>query len=231
MKLFGRFGKTCGKIVLALAVAGCLAGGADEAWSKDAGLGNHGHINHTQYHKGEKASCSIAELPTTLEGFKALQEQIATEPQGAVVCFLAAMNVYVNDEAEGTECLKLASYKIGGSEISTLRQKLRGSDDDSYAQKYLPYAHFKGANAKNGYTPDNPLTLEVSVNNGLPYRELSDEEAPVIYLNFKTQGTDLGQRSVSVIKPYDSDYFVVFERAGLYMQVKNPPRSKRNIQR
>lgn len=228
MKLFGNFTKNCGKLFLALAVAGCLAGGSAEVWAKDSGLGNHGRINHTQYHKGEKASCSIAELPVTLEEFKELQAQIATEPQGAVVCFLAAMNVYAHDEEEGTECLKLASYKIGGSEISTLKQKLRGSDDDPYVQKYLPYAHFKGANAKNGYTPDDPLTLEVSVNNGLPYRELSDEESPVIYLNFKTQGTDIGQRSVSVIKPYDSDYFVVFERAGLYMQVKNPPRSKRN---
>lgn len=228
MKLFGKFSKTCGKIFLAAAVAGCLAGGATQAWAKGSNLGNHGHISHTQHHKGQSASCSIAELPVTLEEFKALQAQIATEPQGAVVCFLAAMNVYVHDEEEGTECLKLASYNIGGSEISTLKQKLRGPESDSYVQKYLPYAHFKGANARNGYTPDEPLTLEVSVNNGLPYRVLSDEDAPVIYLNFKTQGTDMGQRSVSVIKPYDSDYFVVFERAGLYMQVKNPPRSKRN---
>ena len=227
MALSGIFSKKWGKFFMAALVAGCLLGGSPATMAKDAALGNHGQINHDTYERGQHASCSIAALPTTLAEFKELQKQIGGEPQGAVVCFLAAMNVYVNDENEGKECLELASYKIGGSEFSTLKEKLRGPDSDSYVQKYLPYAHFKGANAKNGYTPDQPLTLEVSVNNGLPYGYLTDADAPVIYLLFKTQGTDMGQRSVSVIKPDDSEYFLVYDRAGLMMQVKNARKSKK----
>lgn len=227
MKVFGKFGKICGKLCLALAVAGCLAVGSLEAIAKDEGLGNHGRISHNHYKPGQTASCSIAKMPTTEAEFDALQAQIGTEPQGGVMCFLAAMNVYVNNEEEGLSCLQKASYKIGGSDISTLKQKLRGPDDDSYVQKYLPFAHLKGATPENGYTPSNPLTIEVSVNNGRPYSILSAEDAPVIYMNFKTRGTDIGQRSVSVIRPYDSDYYVVYDRGGLMMQVQNKKRPKR----
>lgn len=178
-----------------------------------------GKIDHNSLHKGQSGTCSVDVLPTTVEEFKELQAQVATEPQGAVLCFAAAMNIYANDPEAGKTCLELASYHLGGSEMSLLRDKLQGSD--SYCQKYLPMAVFKGATPENGYTPDKPYTVEVSVNNGRPYSELTDAEAPVIYLNYKTKGTDMGSRTVSVIQPWDSKYFVTFERGGMYMQVKN----------
>ncbi|MBQ7503616.1 hypothetical protein IJT93_13060 [bacterium] len=213
------FGKQLAVGAISLGIVGALSWGAFCADIQPSGSVS-GKINHTALHKGESGSCSLTALPKNVEEFKKLQEQVAVEPQGAVAMFLAAMNIYSQDEKAGRECLELASHQLGGSEISILKDKLRGPESDSYRQKYLPMAFFKGATPENKYTPDKPYTVEVSVNNGRPYSVLTSAHAPVIYLNVKTRGTDIGSRSVSVIKPEGSNYYVVFERGGLMMQVK-----------
>lgn len=206
--------------ILSLGLAGVLTMGAMSADVEPSGSVS-GKINHTALHRGESGSCSLTALPKNVEEFKKLQAEVAVEPQGAVAMFLAAMNIYSQDEKAGRECLELASHQLGGSEISILKDKLRGPESDSYRQKYLPMAFFKGATPENKYTPDKPYTVEVSVNNGRPYSVLTSAHAPVIYMNVKTRGTDMGSRSVSVIKPEGSKYYLVFERGGLMMQVKS----------
>lgn len=225
MSLGGMFKNRICKCLAIACVACLLASDGLEASNGENKI--TGHINHTEMVAGEHGTCSISKLPTTVEEFIKLQDEIGTEPQGAVMCFLVAMNIYANDEVAGKECLELASYNIKGSEMSLLKQKLRGPEGDSYVQKYLPFACMKGATPENNYTPSRPYTVEVSVNKAKPYSKLTEAAAPVIYMTVKTKGTDMGYRSVSVIQPKGEDFFVVYERSSLFLQVKNADNTRK----
>ncbi|MCR5660519.1 MAG: hypothetical protein K6G50_00110 [bacterium] len=131
MNYFGKFGKICGKLCLAIAVAGCLAVGSLEAIAKDEGLGNHGRISHNHYKPGQTASCSIAKMPTTEAEFDALQAQIGTEPQGGVMCFLAAQgDLFLGGQQGGGRAALARVQRVG----RTARvRRVRPGDTFAYA--------------------------------------------------------------------------------------------------
>lgn len=206
-------------VIFAAAAIFCAAALASAA---DIDAGVTGKINHDSYSKGQSGTCYFSEFPRSVEEFKALQAKVATEPQGAVAMILAAMKLYGDDEAEGKKCLELSLLKLYWPDLQRIKDKVRASAGDSYGQKFLPLAFMKGATPENGYSPSKPYTVEVSVNNGRPYSKLTSANAPVIYLNIKTNGTDSGTRPIEVIKPSGSKYYVVNNTAGITSQVKFP---------
>lgn len=181
-----------------------------------------GGISEDGLHKGDAAACSLSGFPSTLAEFKALQAKAAVTPQGAVAVYIAAMQLYKENEKDGFAAIKLASRNMWRSDLTMLQDKLRGKANDGYTQKFLPLAYLKGATPENSYKPKKPYTVEVSVNDARPYTRLACANANVIYLNVKTKGTDMGVRPCEVIKPAGSNYFVMNSAAGLLLQVKEP---------
>jgi hypothetical protein len=207
-----------------------IGGGSGSAakshtYSHSSGMpaGIDGRIDHDVHHAGQGGTCSVEKLPENEAEFDALQSQVGTEPQGAVMVMLAAMNLYVHDEQAGLICLKKAMYDSYSSDMQRLKDKLRpSSPSDNYAQTFLPMAFFRGATPENNYKPSMPYTVEVHVNDARPYSTLTEARAPVIYLNLLTKGTDSGLRPVEVIKARGKPYFTIFNTAGLTSQVKFP---------
>ena len=212
--------KTITTIVIIATVAIFCA--AAFAFAADIDAGVTGKINHDSHSQGQSGMCYFSAFPRNVEEFKAMQAKVATEPQGAVAMILVAMKLYGDNEAEGKKCLELSLLKLYWPDLQRIKDKVRASAGDTYGQKFLPLAFLKGATPENGYAPSEPYTVEVSVNNGRPYSKLSSANAPVIYLNIKTNGTDSGTRPIEVIRPSGAKYFVVNNTAGITSQVKFP---------
>ena len=53
-------------------------------------------------------SVTIARLPTTVEEFKTLRQQIAHEPHGAAAAFVVALQMYLENPDVGEECLAMS---------------------------------------------------------------------------------------------------------------------------
>lgn len=180
-----------------------------------------GRINHDTFERGQSGSCSISEMPRTMEEFQALQAKAAKEPQGAVAVLLAAMEIYKNDEVLGKKCLELSMYRLYPSILSLMKGKLRDPESNGYSQHFINMAYFKGASPENNYTPNKPYTVEVSVNSGRPYQKLTSANANVLYLRIATQGAD-SPRPIEVIKPAHTEYFVINNASSIISQVKFP---------
>ncbi|MBQ7530004.1 hypothetical protein IJT10_08940 [bacterium] len=182
----------------------------------------HGKIDHNKLVKGQCATVTFEKMPRNFAEFEKFQAQYCTEPQGAVAAFIVAMNIYLHDKDEGKRCFDAVAYKSYVIDMSLIKDKIGRDGSDGYSQPFLPRAFFRGATPRNGYAPEKPYKVDVSVNNGRPYQRLSSAQAPVIYLNVKTKGTDSGMRGVEVVKPKGKDYFYVLNVAGLISQVKFP---------
>ena len=194
-----------------------------------------GEINHDELNISNKASCTFDRFPWTVAKFQELQAQISTEPQGAVTMVLIAMEIYRKYPVTGEKCLILATtvnehnpHKPGSMSedriMHRLSELLRGKDL-YYARPYQVAAYLKGAHQQNGYIPEKPYTVEVEAMN-FPYEYNSKMDAKFIQYYVLTGGKDGGRDIIRVIKPWDSNYFLVDNFPGLYAQVKELPGSK-----
>jgi hypothetical protein len=182
---------------------------------------NVGTINHDEYVAGTEASVTITGIPQSVDDFKALQQQIDGEPQGAVALEIIACEVYHQQcKSDGQDCLTLCNVK---NNVNCQLQRLKdlfNEKDEYYARPYQMAAFMKGASADNGYNPSKPYTIEVNVDKNAPY-EMSDEYgAKLINLQVVSHGHDAGSQRVTVVKPNGSDYFMVCNCPGIYSQVK-----------
>lgn len=177
-----------------------------------------GEINHSRFAPGQKATCTISAIPTSVEAFTELYQHLGTEPHGAVMAVLVAMEMYRANAAVGAECLKL----IGTSanvRFTTDRLRELFAPSGSYARPYQVASYFAGASPTNGYNPSKPYTLKVEVNNGRPYQDSCDFQSQMLYLNVKSSGKDSAD-VVYVIKPAGESLFKVNNYPGLYSQCR-----------
>jgi len=177
-----------------------------------------GEIDHTQFKPGQKAVCTLSAIPVSVEAFTELYEQLGTEPHGAVMAVLVAMEMYRANAAVGTECLK----RIGTSanvRFTTDRLRELFASSGSYARPYQVASYFVGASPTNGYNPTKPYTLRVEVNNGRPYQDSYDFQSKMLYLNVKSSGKD-STDVVYVIKPAGESLFKVNNYPGLFSQCR-----------
>lgn len=194
-----------------------------------------GKINHDELDLNDKASCTFNRFPWTVEKFQELQAQVSTQPQGAVVMVLIAMEIYRKYPVIGEKCLFLTTtenehdpnepgHMSKDRIIHRLNELLRRTDD-SYARPYQVAAYLKGAHQQNGYIPEKPYTVEVEIMN-TNYEYNSKMDAKFIQYYVLTGGKDSGKDIIRVIKPWDSKYYLVDNFPGLYSQVKELPGSK-----
>lgn len=196
---------------------------------------NSGKINHDALDLNDKASSTFDRFPWTVAKFQELQSQVSTEPQGAVTMVLIAMEIYRKYPVIGEKCLFLATTvnehdpnnpgRMSKDRIMHRLSELLRRQNDSYSRPYQVAAYLKGAHQENGYIPQKPYTVEVEAMN-FPYEYNSTMDANFIQYYVLTGGKDSGKDIIRVIKPWDSNYFLVDNFPGLYSQVKELPGSK-----
>lgn len=175
-------------------------------------------ISHTKYKPGKTGTVEISGIPESVEDFKSLQSQIATEPHGAVGLVLVAMEMYRQDAAIGKQCLELCTTSNVESDAIIRRLKeLYGSG--SYARPYQVASYFRGATPSNGYNPKKPYTMDMVVDAGRPYSYSDSYESTMIFIKV-TCGGATTPRVCYVIKPKGEPYFLVNNASTLYLQVK-----------
>ena len=101
----------------------------------------------------------FAELPDTLEEFKALPQAAMATPFDTAAMTVLALCFYPKDKDLS---LAMLDYLRGpnlmsGMDKQNIADRLRSKD-------YVPRSYFKGATPQNDYTPSEPYTITVSEN-------------------------------------------------------------------
>ncbi|MBF0411499.1 MAG: hypothetical protein HQK70_02165 [Desulfamplus sp.] len=185
-----------------------------------------GVINESEYSEAESLTrITLSSMPNTLDEFLALQNQIASTPQGGVAMMILAMRIYQKDAIVGRMCLSAASTDplisdstaegsydgkiINSASISRLTENMK-----SYP--FLPLIYFKGASPTNSYTPSgHPYVLNMFTN---PYSYASGGDGLVrIKLFVETLGAD-SARPATVKKV--CGIYKITEYSSLYLSPK-----------
>lgn len=115
---------------------------------------------------------NVESLPTSIEDFVALRDQLAQSPQGGAAIFATALLIYAENEDLGRQVLTIAvdrgrlregasGYK--GWELQP--QELRRLDERVRARPHLARSYVQGTSPERGYQlPEGPLSFEVSDN-------------------------------------------------------------------
>ncbi len=116
---------------------------------------------------------TLPSLPSTVEEFISLRNQIATTPQGGAAMFVVALKMYADNPVEGTKALIVAidSSQLSASQGANSYQgyAMRQGDFSLLSRqidqaKYIPNSYFSSATPANGYQVTAPLTIRCSIN-------------------------------------------------------------------
>jgi hypothetical protein len=183
-----------------------------------------GNISPTKYKAGQTSTITFNRFPTTVEEFKQVRDMIGTEPQGAIALQLMAFEMYRNDRAVGTECIKLNNSTINVGDVTRRLHELFGSDNN-YARPYQVAAFLQGATPANGYNPTEPYTIKVSVSPNKPYQETSYYQSKILFIDI-IMGNGTKRGSLYVVKTSrpgepseNSKYFIIDNSSALHAQV------------
>ncbi len=178
-----------------------------------------GKINHDRWDKSQTAEVEFSRIPQSIEEFTELQKTLGKEPQGAVALQIMAFEMFHRDSNLGSQALDLNNTQINASGTKRrLKEVLR--EDDSYGRPYLAAALLVGATPENAYSPSKPYKVSLRVDPVTKYQYSSDYDGEVIYLQVDGKGWDSNWRGVQVVKPADSEYYLIFNCPALYTQCK-----------
>lgn len=185
-----------------------------------------GNLTAEAYNQQATGVVTFTNVPGSYEEFEALYTQfLGKTPHGTAAMMPMAMEIYGRDREVGLRCLQLINWPSNvNSVVSQLKQKYGTSQyapaNDAYHQRYLPAAVLKGATPDNGYSPQEPYTVEMkaSVNK---HQDLHiSGSGRVMYLYVMGDGWDTHQRGVEIVKQPDSELHQVFNCPSLYTQCK-----------
>jgi hypothetical protein len=118
-------------------------------------------------------SVSLDNIPSTIEEFVAMRDEIAVTPSGGAAMFVAAMINYTKDQTLGLQCFTAIMVNDGS---------LLGDDPKGYGGKapnknamylieqlnkypYAPFSYIAGTTVDDGYAlPSAPYTLTITTN-------------------------------------------------------------------
>lgn len=179
-----------------------------------------GSIDHTNWVPNTESTVSINSIPTTIAQFKSLQEAIGTEPQGAVMLMLVAMEMYRNNHTVGEEAIKLCNTEINVPSVMRRVKEIFGNDQ-SYARPHLVATFFQGATPMNGFNPKKPYTIKVRVNPVNKYQESQILKGYVLYLQVYSNGYDTPWRGCEVVRCKGEKFYRVSNCPSMYVQCKD----------
>ncbi len=172
---------------------------------------------------GVPKSIELGSIPSTLEEFDAKYSVMATTPEGAIVMFLAAMDIYARNEELGKNCFGLCFHPENRNGdlpnnhfLSFMHSRFHYGD----GQPWIARSYFEGAKPENGYTPKEPLTLKMKSRvNDDDYLTSMDADIEKRWL--KSSGAD-SERAVQVLRVRGEELYYMFEYGGLPSQVRKP---------
>ncbi|MDO5666695.1 MAG: hypothetical protein Q4G44_02605 [Alcaligenaceae bacterium] len=111
-------------------------------------------------------SVTITRLPTTVEEFKVLRQQIADEPHGAAAAFVVALQMYLEDAEVGEECLAMSvtpSQRNTGNpkKLASVGQIIRhryhpSNTGSSVYSPWIPYSVVEGFELSQDWQKPEP---------------------------------------------------------------------------
>lgn len=176
-----------------------------------------GTIDHSTWTPGQESTVTFTGMPKTVAQFQDAIAAIGSEPQGAVLLCLIAMEMYRRDNSVGAECVKLIQTD---SNLPSIMRRLPEifRKNDTYARPYLVSAFMMGANPRNGYNPEYPYKIRVRVNPANGYEKSMSLKGYVLHLQVYSDGYDTHWRGVDVVKQVGCDYYKVQGCASCYTQ-------------
>lgn len=185
------------------------------------GNGTYSYGDHS--YEVKKMSVIFTNIPSDYEEFETVYKNLLGKSvPGTAAMIPMAMELYARNTEVGKRCIELLCGKHNTSTmIRSLQDKLRATSansDDPYIQRYLPAALLKGANAKNGYTPDYPYTVETKASVNKP-QEVTDGLDTFLYI--MSDGWDTNQRQVEIFLEDGAELYTVYNCPSVYTQCKN----------
>ncbi len=191
-----------------------------------------GGIHATDHNPTDKATVKFNRFPKNEAEFLKLQELYGDKPEGAVMLQLMAFEMYRRDKTVGTKCIEHNSpvsstgVKPNVAEC-TRRLKELFSSDANYARPYQIAAYLTGASYTNGYTPNEPYEIVVSVNPANPPAVSQAYFGYIRYLMVNCNGqpkensfeTEIKKRTIEVVRRNGAKLFLCNNCPSIYSQV------------
>ncbi len=134
---------------------------------------------------------TISSMPSTIEEFVTLRDQISTTPEGGASLFLLALKIFTENENLGKQCLVVTAdrnalqegddykgFKIRNSDMSLIKSQLSKNNK-------IPNSYIQGATPENNYAVNPPFVYSFSTN-----KYSGNEAEGQIKLFVKSYGAD-----------------------------------------
>lgn len=168
-----------------------------------------------------ETTVKIESIPQSVDEFEKMQQQLAKEPEGAVMMVIVAMEMYRKDKTIGEECIKLANVDTNfSSMMRRVKEVIVNNPNDSYVRPYLAATFFKGATPMNGYNPTKPYTIKVRNSPTRKDERSQSLRGYIKYMEVYSEGYDTHWRSVEVVKQKGCEVYKVSNCPAIYMQCK-----------
>jgi hypothetical protein len=172
----------------------------------------------------------ITKLPTNIDEFKVLRDELAITPEGGAAMFVIALKLFVEDPQLGLSCLIMQreindltasnapgsymGYMLNASEFSLMKSQLA-------KQPYIPASYFVGTTPQNSYSiPTGGFEMDITTN---PYS--GDPNSGKVKLFIRSSGADMS-RPVAMVRN-DKGLWKVKEYSSLIVGIKKSASEER----
>lgn len=184
---------------------------------------------------GETWYVNVPAFPTTVDEFKAMRDTLCTRPEGGMVAFIIAMQVFAGNEDLGYQCLALILDKSLLGESINMRPQYRRPGVDGWQvggefqqllasqgfQKHKPYAartYVLGTSKDNGYAlPEAPYRYYVR-----KHRTPPREGEWKGFLN--TSGNEAGGVQPFIMKVNSRGVWKMLQASSFFVGYAEPPK-------
>lgn len=215
-------------------------------WSVDGTTMTYGSHTYTmtgnitrEYRQGATGRVTFTHVPADLQEFQTVYEQFLGKTSYGVCAMLPmAFELWGRNHHTGEQCLQLITTQSCYSEVMReLPRHMEASEhapaNDSYVQRCLPAALLEGATKENGYNPNQPYTVNVSIGRSDNWGQESEMlQGDVYALNIVTENAwNTPLRSVSTLLPWRGDQlYKVSSSPALYINIYAPRQDWNGLQ-
>ncbi|MBN2890328.1 MAG: hypothetical protein JXL97_00540 [Bacteroidales bacterium] len=163
----------------------------------------------------------IKKMPTTIDEFLEMRDNIANTPEGGATMFIIALKIYQENPELGAQCLVISADRTRLQSGSVYKGFQLMPNDFSRIKSQLsqyPYvvnSYFKGATPENGYTFNFPTQMDFSSNDYSGSVEEGDFKVFV-----QCYGAD-NPRPIRLIRN-DKGYWKAKEWSSIIMGIRKP---------
>lgn len=163
------------------------------------------------------AAVSFSNFPSSDVEFAAVYESLLGKSlAGTVAMVPMAIELFARDAEMGRRGFELlcSDAAIAARVVERLQARLSLSHDvheeGCSCQRYMAAALLKGASDTNGYLPENPYTVEMTMAPG-GVKDAAHACGKLTSTYILSLGWDAFQRGVDVFRPEDSEYYKILD--------------------